>query len=94
MTVFARTLVRKGGSLATTIPSQVAERLKLNEGDQLVFVFRDGKNYAIIGTADMLTAKDKDLKEIAAGALGAFGSEKLEKEEIRVILKEMAKEEE
>lgn len=72
----------------------MADKLKLNEGDQLVFVFRDGKNYAIIGTADMLTAKDKDLKGIAAGALGVFDSDKLEKEEIIVILKEMAKEDE
>lgn len=94
MPIYSRTLVRKGGSLAITIPAKLAEKLGLQEGDQLAFIHKDGKNYAIVGNSSIFTVKDDDLKGLTDGALGLFGSEELSKEDIESMLKELAKEEE
>lgn len=94
MPLFARTLVRKGGSLAVTIPFKLANKLGLQEGQQLVFIHDEKRSYAIIGTGAILTAKDPDLKGLSDGVLGLLGTKKFNKGDIELILKELAKEEE
>lgn len=90
MTIGSRTLAYKGSSLYATIPGDIAENLGLKEGDQIIFIHEEGKDYAIIGTKSMLKFKNKELKSLAPGALG-FLSGKVDEEDLDLILSELAK---
>lgn len=93
MPVFARTLVRKGGSLAVTIPFKVAEELGLQEGEQLVFMHKEKKNYVLIGGSGIVINLDDEVKRWFGSELGSFRSSNLDKEVIENLLREMAEEE-
>lgn len=90
MTIGSRTLSYKGSSLYTTIPGDIVEKLQLKEGEQLIFIHEDGKDFAIIGTKSMLGFKNKELKKLAPGALG-FLSGKVDDDDLDLIMSELAK---
>lgn len=90
MAIGSRTLAYKGASLYATIPNDIAEKLDLKEGDQLIFIHEDGKDFAIIGTKSMLKFKSNELKKLAPGALG-FMSGKIDDDELDLIMSEIAK---
>ncbi len=93
MPVFARTLVRKGGSLAVTIPNKLVEELGLQEGEQLVFIHKENKNYILIGGGAVIINLDDNVKQWFGGEVAAFRSGKLDKNIVEQMLRKLAEEE-
>lgn len=90
MTIITEDLGFWGSRLATKIPKEITEKLGLQEGDRIIFIHEDGKDYAIIGTKAMLKFKNKELKSLAPGALG-FLSGKVDDDDLDLIMSELAK---
>lgn len=54
-----RTINKKGGSFAVSVPPEIIEHLRLCEGDQMVFLLDPDKEYLIIGTDKIFDIKAK-----------------------------------
>ncbi len=93
MPVYARTMVRKGGSLAVTIPNRLVEELGLKEGEQLVFIHKEKKNYVLIGDGAIIINLDDNVKQWFGGEVMAFRSGKLDKNIVEQLLRKLAEEE-
>lgn len=85
-----RRIIQKGGSLTVTLPSEVAEILALEAGQDLAFI-KDGKNSRIylVRQQDLVDASGLlRLKKNLEGAAGLVGRE-LTEDEIRKIIESL-----